>query len=89
VEDPAATPSKAQEEPEHHETEILTKKNRKRVRFTEDLPRNDGRHSRPTHTRWTWGGHFDRPTEHFSHPNQDNLKPDRKKLRAVLGTARS
>eukprot|EP00966_Prymnesium_polylepis_P309979 7161931-Prymnesium_polylepis.1 len=24
------------------------------------------------------------PTEHFSHPNQDDLKPDRKTWRAVL-----
>ena len=40
-----ATPSKAQEELDHHETEVVTKKTRKRVRFAENLPQiNDGRH---------------------------------------------
>ena len=90
VEDPGATPSKAQEQPEHHETETVTKKTRKRVRFAENLPQNDGRHSRPTHTGWTWGGHFDRPTEHFSQPNADDLKADRNKNASCpVGTARS
>eukprot|EP00966_Prymnesium_polylepis_P236741 5475315-Prymnesium_polylepis.1 len=85
VEDPGATPSKAQEEPEQHETENVTKKSRKRLRFAADLPRNDDRHSRPTHTGRTWGRHFDRPTEHFSHSNADDLKADRKNCELSCG----
>ena len=64
VEDPAATPSKAQKEPDQHETEIVTHKTHKRVRFAENLPRNDGLRwpPRPAHLHRVkgWGGDFEK-----------------------------
>eukprot|EP00966_Prymnesium_polylepis_P272929 6305420-Prymnesium_polylepis.1 len=95
VEDPAATPSIAPQQPEHHETEIVTHKTRKRVRFAENLPRNDhGRHTPgpppPNLHRsgWTWGvGTLTvlvRSTSAFRHPNQDDLKPNRRQLKAAM-----